>query len=55
MRFSARGSLVRYVPRRMRSGRGRNLSVLVAAFATAAATTAFLWVRGRRRLTAANY
>jgi len=55
MRFSKPGSLVRYVPRNIRSGRGRNLSVLVAAFATAAATTAFLWVRGRRRLTVANY
>jgi hypothetical protein len=55
MRHSQRGSLVRFVPRRMRSGRGRNVSFGLAAFAAVAAAAAFIWASGRRRLTVANY
>lgn len=45
--------LARFVPDRMRSGRGRNVSLL-AAFATVAAAVTFLWARGRRRIVVAH-
>jgi hypothetical protein len=54
MRYSTRRSLVRFVPKRMRNERGRNVGVVLATFATVAGAVAFLWARGRRRLTLAN-
>lgn len=53
MSNSRRRSLVRLVPKQMRSGRGRNVSVVVAAFATVAAL-AMVLVRGRRHLAIAD-
>lgn len=53
MNDSDRGRLARFVPHGMRSGKGRNFSVVVATFATVAAV-AFFWVRGRRRIAVAN-
>ncbi|HET9781752.1 MAG TPA: hypothetical protein VFR33_08235 [Candidatus Dormibacteraeota bacterium] len=53
MRGSRRG-MVRFVPEGMRSGRGRNVSVVLAAFATVAAAVTFVWARGHRRTAIAN-
>ena len=53
MSKSRRGSIVRLVPRNMRNGRGRNVSVVLAALATVAAA-AVVFVRGRRRLAIAD-
>jgi len=53
MTDSNRDRLARFIPNGMRTDRGRNVSVVVAAFATFA-TVAFLWVRGRRHVAIAN-
>lgn len=53
MTDSNRDRLARFIPNGVRSGRGRNASVVLAAFATAAAV-AFFWVRGHRHVAVIN-
>lgn len=54
MNDSTQSSLARFVPEGMRSGRGRNVGVVLAAFATVAAAAAVIWARGHRRMSVAN-
>ena len=53
MNEPARSPITRFVPERMRSDQGRNVSVMLAAFATIAAVTYF-WLRGRRHVAVVN-
>ena len=53
MSNSRRRSMMRLVPKRMRTGRGRNVSVVLAALATVA-TLGVVLVRGRRHLAIAD-